>query len=142
MRSVLERGVLPGARAKVNQMLFDLRTKIYCSFPPKSRKWKKTDPIRTPYVLVLFNLPTAETTFVQITGSQRSFENHLDPVVLVFKWLALIENPDEYCQGFSDFSRFLHYFVLAKLATNSMRVKVFYWNSKGARISKITSGRM
>ena len=27
------------------------------------------------------------------------------------------------CQGFSDFSGFLHYFVLAKIATSSMRVK-------------------
>ena len=28
------------------------------------------------------------------------------------------------CQGFSDFTGFLHHFVLAKLATSSIRVKL------------------
>ena len=52
------------------------------------------------------------------------FENHLNPVMLVFigklslitlRWVPM-------CQGFSNFHCFLHHFVLAKLATSSIRV--------------------
>ena len=53
------------------------------------------------------------------------FEVHLNPVILVLigklssstlRWVPI-------CQGSSDFSGFLHYFVLAKLATSIIRVK-------------------
>ena len=53
------------------------------------------------------------------------FEKHLNPVMLV-----LIRKPSlstlgwvPICQGFSHFSAFLYHFVLAKLATSSIRVK-------------------
>ena len=53
--------------------------------------------------------------------------NHRNPVMLVLigkislstlRWVPI-------CQGFSDFSGFLHYFVLANLATSSIRVNDF-----------------
>ena len=37
------------------------------------------------------------------------------------------------CQGFNHFSGFLHHFVLAKLATSSIRVKV---------LSQLSNGKM
>ena len=53
------------------------------------------------------------------------FENHLNPVMLVFigklspsthRWVPI-------CRGVSEFSGFLLYFVLAKLASSSIRAK-------------------
>ena len=70
--------------------------------------------------LMTFNPYAAEATFVQRTRMQRFFENHRNPVMLVFigklslstlRWVPI-------CQGFSDFSGFLHHFVLAKLAAS------------------------
>ena len=68
--------------------------------------------------------------------TQWFFENHLNPVMLEF-----IEKPSPSIlrwasryQGFSDFSCFLHYFVLAKLATSSIRVEglaSWFWRSAG-----------
>ena len=55
----------------------------------------------------------------------KTLENLLNPILLVLigklspsilRWLPI-------CQGFGDFSGFLHYFVLAKLATSSIRAK-------------------
>ena len=56
---------------------------------------------------------------------QSFFENHLNLVMLVFNWIALAKNSEmsiPMCQGFNIFSGFLHHFVLAKLATSSIRV--------------------
>ena len=57
------------------------------------------------------------------------FENHLNPVILVFIWKlslsSLIWVP--ICQGFSHFSGFLHHFVLAKLASSRRRVNLSFW---------------
>ena len=56
------------------------------------------------------------------------FENYLNPVMLVFigklslstiRWVPM-------CQGISHFSGFLHNFVMAKLATSSLRVKFMF----------------
>ena len=65
--------------------------------------------------LILVNPPNAEATFVQSTGMQRFFENHLNPVMLVFIGEL---SPST----LSHFSGFLHHFVLATLANSSMRV--------------------
>ena len=57
---------------------------------------------------------------------RKIFEIHLNPVSLVFieklslstlRWVPI-------CEGFADFSCFLHNFVLEYLATSSLRVKV------------------
>ena len=51
------------------------------------------------------------------------FENHLNPVN---HWIALAEysQMSTHDQGFRPFSGILHHFVLAKLATSGIRVKV------------------
>ena len=55
------------------------------------------------------------------------------------------------CQGFSHFSGFLHHFVLAKLATSSIRVKmlltlaynpVYDYNPSNAKSTFVKSARM
>ena len=76
---------------------------------------------------IFFNPSNAEVTFVQSARTERFFENHLNHVVLVLirkvllstlRWVPM-------CQGFGDFSCFLLHFVLAKLATSSIRVKTY-----------------
>ena len=56
---------------------------------------------------------------------EKIFVNHLNPVILVFirqlsqstlRWVPI-------CQGFRDFSGFLHYLVLAKIASSSISVQ-------------------
>ena len=73
----------------------------------------------------IINPSNAKATYVQSTMTQRFLKNHLNPVMLVFirklslstlRWIPM-------CQGFSHFSGFLHHFVLAKVATSSIRVK-------------------
>ena len=51
-------------------------------------------------------------------------ENHLNPVMLVFigKFLLSTLRGVSMCHGFSHLSDFLHHFVLAKLATSSIKV--------------------
>ena len=56
----------------------------------------------------------------------RIFENHLIPVILVFirkpsRWVLSCEYT--HVPGLRSFAGFLHHFVLAKLATSSIRVK-------------------
>ena len=53
------------------------------------------------------------------------FENHLNPVILVLIGSHLLNTlwRVPMLQSFSHFSSFLHHFVLAKLATSSIRVK-------------------
>ena len=74
------------------------------------------------YLKMNFNPSNAEATFIQST---RIFENHLNPVMLVFigklllstlRWVPI-------CHGFGHFSGVLLHFVLAKLATSGIRVK-------------------
>ena len=50
------------------------------------------------------------------------FENYLNPVMLVL--IGQLSLSTLIFQGFGDFPGFLHYFVLAKLATSSIRVKI------------------
>ena len=57
------------------------------------------------------------------------FENHLNPVMLVFIWklsLGTFRWVPIY-QGLGDFSGFYHYFVLVELATSSKRVMMETW---------------
>ena len=67
-----------------------------------------------------------EATFIQSTKTQKLFENYLIPVMLVFigklslSTLLLVPM----CQGFSHSSGILYHFVLAKLATSSIWVKL------------------
>ena len=52
------------------------------------------------------------------------FDNHLNPVMLVFiELLSLSTQMSTHLLGFQSFSAFLHHFVLAKLASSSLRVK-------------------
>ena len=54
------------------------------------------------------------------------FENHLNPVMLVFSGYLSLSTRIYWvpmCQGVSRISGFLHHFVMAKLATSSIRVK-------------------
>ena len=55
---------------------------------------------------------------------RKDFENYLNPVLLVFIEKLILSTVGwvPMCQGFSNFSGFLHHFVLAKLATSSIRV--------------------
>ena len=52
-------------------------------------------------------------------------ENHQNQVMWVLIWKHSLSTLRwvPICQGFSDFSGFLHYFILTKLATSSIRVK-------------------
>ena len=75
---------------------------------------------------ILFLNPfNAEATFIESARMPSYFKNHSNPFILVFirylslstlRWVPI-------CQGFSHFSSFLHHFVLATLATSSIRVK-------------------
>ena len=67
------------------------------------------------------------------------FEIHLNPVMMVFigelllralRWIHI-------CQGFSHFSGFLHHFVLAKLATSSIKG----WYGKQLWVKQLINGR-
>ena len=67
-----------------------------------------------------------DATFVRKHKEAKIFENHLNPVMLVFigklslstlRWVPI-------CQGFSHFLGLLQHFVLAKLSTSSIRVNV------------------
>ena len=53
------------------------------------------------------------------------FENHLNPVLLVFigKHSLSTLRCEPICQGFHHFFEFLHHFILAKLATSSIKAK-------------------
>ena len=55
-----------------------------------------------------------------------NFENHLNPVMLIGNLIALTEHSQmsTYMSGFQSFFRFLHTFVLAKLATSSIKVNL------------------
>ena len=73
-----------------------------------------------------YNPSNAEATFVSMHKNAKIYENHRSPVVLVLigklspstlRWVPI-------CQGFSNFSGFLHYFILAKLAISSIRFKM------------------
>ena len=69
-----------------------------------------------------FNPLHAEATFVHEKNA-KSFENHLDPVMLVFieKLSPSTIEGVPMCQGFRKFSAFLHYFVMTKLVNSSHR---------------------
>ena len=56
------------------------------------------------------------------------FENHLNPVMLGIHLKALAEfsHLSTHLPGSSHFPGFFHHFVLAKLATSSIRVKTFF----------------
>ena len=58
--------------------------------------------------------------------NSKILENHLNPVMLVLiRKLSLSTLiPVPICQGFTHFSVYLHHFVLAILATSSVRVKL------------------
>ena len=66
----------------------------------------------------------AEVTFVQCTKSKKSYENHLNPVILVFieKLLLRAVRWVPICQGFDHFSAFCHHDLLTELLTSSKRV--------------------
>ena len=75
------------------------------------------------------NPSSAKATFGQSTyKNAKIFENHLNPVMLVFigylSLSTLIWVPT--CQSFSHLLGFLYHFVLTKLATNSIRLKTPY----------------
>ena len=75
------------------------------------------------------NPSNAEATFVQSTWTKSFFEN-LNPIMLVFIWKlsmsALRWVP--ICQGSSLSSGFLHLFVVFKVVTSSIRVKLkLHW---------------
>ena len=65
-------------------------------------------------------------TFVQSTMTQTFKKNKTKPchVVFIGKLSLSTLRKIPKCQGFSHFSGFLHHFVLAKLATSSIRVDV------------------
>ena len=67
------------------------------------------------------------------------FENHLNPVVLVFigKLSLSTLRKVPICQGFSHFSGFLHHFVLAKVTTSSTRVNDLTTSSQSSYKSKL-----
>ena len=73
--------------------------------------------------IVTPNPPNAEAIFIQQHKNAKIFEN---PVMLVYigKLLRSGLRCIPMCQGFGNFSGFLHHFVLAKLATSSISVKV------------------
>ena len=54
----------------------------------------------------------------------KKYEDHLNPVMLVFIEKALAENyqMSSICIGFNHFSVFCHHIMLIKLATNSEKV--------------------
>ena len=75
------------------------------------------------------NPSTAQGYFSPKLNDANIFENHLNPVMLVFirklslstfKWVPIY-------QGFGHFSGFLHHFVLVKLVASSIRVKNDNW---------------
>ena len=68
-----------------------------------------------------FNPSNAEATFIKSTlGCKDFWIKNLNPVILVFTCWVLSDR----CQGFIHFFRFLHHFLLAKLATSSNRVQL------------------
>ena len=68
------------------------------------------------------NPSNAEATFVKSTKAQRFLKNNFEPCHVGIHWIPSDEYP---CARVSViFLGFLHHFVLAKLATTSIRVKV------------------
>ena len=68
--------------------------------------------------MVILNPSNAEATIVPKHKDPKIFENHLNPVILVFIGKLSLSTPRwvPTCQGFKSFSAFLHHFVLTKLA--------------------------
>ena len=56
---------------------------------------------------------------------RKDFWKPFKPCHFGIHWIALAENSkmSTICQGFNHFAGFLHHFVLAKLATSSIRIK-------------------
>ena len=74
---------------------------------------------------VCFNPSNAEATFVQCTRRKHCWKPY-KPCHVGIDWLALMEYSQwvPICQGFNDFSGFLHHFALANLASSSIRIEV------------------
>ena len=78
----------------------------------------------------ILNTSNAEATLVQSTRTQYLLKTiytlscwyPLESSLSTFRWVPM-------CQGFSHLSGFLHHFVLAKLATSSVRVKPGQYDS-------------
>ena len=71
----------------------------------------------------------AKATFNRITRS-KDFRQPSKTCHVGMHWIALAEYSHMRFQGFSHFSAFLHYFVLADIATSSIRVRhITYTNS-------------
>ena len=75
-------------------------------------------------VHLTLNPSNAESTFVQSTRMQNLWKAS-KPCHVGIHWIALHEysQMSTYMPGFQSFFRFLHHFVLAKLANSSIRVK-------------------
>ena len=67
----------------------------------------------------------AEATFIQQTSTQSFFWKPSKPYHVGIHWMALTEysQMSTHVPGFQSYSRFLHHFVLAKLATSSIIIK-------------------
>ena len=75
-------------------------------------------------VRVGLTLPMLTLYIRPMHKNAKIFENHLNPVMLVFIWKLSLSTLRwvPICQGFGDFSGFLHHFVLMELVTSSTRV--------------------
>ena len=79
--------------------------------------------LQFPQTLTTGQSSNAKATFVQITMTQIS-RKPSKPSHVGIHWIALTEysQMSTHLQGFWSFFRFLHHFVLDKLATSSIRV--------------------
>ena len=91
-------------------------------------KYFTTERNCVAFIYLLLTLPMQRllSSFTSHTDG-KSFENHLNPVMLVFigKFTLSTLSWVPICQGFSHFSGFMHPFVLARLATSSIRVNTY-----------------
>ena len=87
----------------------------------------------TSQALLSINPSNAWATFTKSTRMQRLLKNNSKPSFVGIHWIALAEHSQmtTHVPGFQSYFKFLHHFVLAKLATNSIRVlEKLYQNEK------------
>ena len=95
--------------------------------------WVKVTPqsscsIKLILLLSICNPSNAETTFVQSTRTQRYLKTHLIPVMLVFIWKPSLSTLS-WVPRVSVIFQYFYHFILAKLATISIRVNSYMLKS-------------